>query len=159
MDILYPLIQRWMVPQDAEAIKSFFEGLPEGGSVPWGAWLVPMLAWGSFIIAIYLMMIACMVLVRRQWVEHERLAFPLVQLPMEMAETGNAGQVLGPFFKNPVMWSGFGLAFIVLSTRGLHQYFPVVPEAELYAIPGRGRKSRALVLHPQCPKHRRLCSL
>ena len=133
VDILYPLIKPWMVPQDAEAIKSFFEGLPTGGSVPWAAWLVPMLAWGSFIIAIYLMMIACMVLVRRQWVEHERLAFPLVQLPMEMAETGKANQVLGPFFKNSVMWTGFALAFCVLSMKGLHQYFPVVPDPELYA--------------------------
>jgi hypothetical protein len=130
-DILHPMLERWMLPQDAEAIKSFFEGLPAGGSVPWGVWLVPMLAWGSFIIAIYLMMIACMVLVRRQWVENERLAFPLMQLPMEMAETGKTGQLLGPFFKNPVMWTGFAVAFCVLSTRGLHQYFPMVPEAEL----------------------------
>ncbi len=133
VDILYPLIKPWMVPQDEEAIKSFFEGLPVGGSVPWVAWAVPMLAWGTFIIAIYLMMIACMVLIRRQWVEHERLAFPLVQLPLEMAETGRANQVLGPFFKNPVMWTGFALAFCVLSMKGLHQYFPVVPDPELYA--------------------------
>ena len=146
-DLLHPLIPRWMVPQDADAIKSFFEGLPAGGSVPWGAWLVPMLAWGSFIIAIYLMMIACMVLIRRQWVEHERLAFPLVQLPLEMAETGNAGQVLGPFFKNPVMWTGFALAFCVLSTRGLHQYFPVVPEAQLYSVAKLFRDQSAVELN------------
>ena len=72
-------------------------------------------------------------LVRHQWVENERLAFPLVQLPMEMAETGGAGKVLGPFFRSPLMWSGFTLAFVLLSMKGLHHYHPIVPDPLLYS--------------------------
>ena len=48
--------------------------------------LVPLASWCSLIVAVYLMMIAAMVLVRRQWVEHERLVFPLIQLPLDIAE-------------------------------------------------------------------------
>ena len=99
----------------------------------WDIWLPPILAWCALLLAIWLMMIACMVLVRRQWVEHERLAFPLVQLPVEMAQTSRAG-LPGPFFRSPVMWSGFSLAFCVMSLSGLHYYFPGVPEPELTAI-------------------------
>ena len=125
-EVLHPLVKSWMVPQDADAIKDFYEGLPAGASVPWGAWLGPLSVWTSFIIAIYLMMIAAMVLVRRQWVERERLAFPLVQLPLEMAETGCSSDRLSPFLKNPVMWAGFAVPFCLLSARGLHFYFPAV---------------------------------
>jgi hypothetical protein len=133
-EVLHPLVKSWMVPQDPKAIKDFFEGLPEGASVPWEAWLGPLVMWVSFILAIYLMMIAAMVLVRRQWVDNERLAFPLVQLPMEMTDTGNVRDRVSPFLKNPVMWTGFMVPFILLSARGLHQYFPVVPEPDFYSV-------------------------
>ena len=145
--VLHPLIKSWMVPQDPKAIKDFYEGLPAGGSVPWGAWLGPLSIWVSFIIAIYLMMIAAMVLVRRQWVEHERLAFPLVQLPMEMTETGHIGDRVSPFLKNPVMWAGFAVPFILLSARGLHQYFPVVPEPDFYSVALLFRETTGLVFN------------
>ena len=134
VDILHPLVKRWMVPQDEAAIKDFFEGLPEGAPIPWETWIVPLLAWGSLIICIYLMMIATMSLLRRQWVEHERLTFPLVQLPLEMMESGRRRDILSPFVKNPVMWMGFILAFSVLSTQALHFYFPVIPAAKLYSV-------------------------
>ena len=134
VDILHPLVKRWMVPQNEATIKDFFEGLPEGAPIPWEDWAIPLLAWGSLIICIYLMMIATMVLLRRQWVEHERLTFPLVQLPLEMMETGRTRDILSPFLKNPMMWIGFLLAFGVLSTKALHFYFPMIPEADLYSV-------------------------
>ena len=96
-ELLFPLVRDWMVPTDANAIRDFFQGLPAGAPLPWGAWLVPLLAWASFIFAIYLMMITCMVLIRRQWMDNERLSFPLVQLPLEMIE--DDGVVI------PILWS------------------------------------------------------
>ena len=61
-----------MVPQDAEAIKYFFEGLPKGQRIPWEHWAVPLAAWISFILSIYLMMITIMSIIRRQWVDYDR---------------------------------------------------------------------------------------
>ena len=85
-ELLHPYVQEWMVPQDPDAIKYFFEGLPQGQPIPWEHWVVPLLAWGSFILSIYLMMITIMSIVRRQWVEYDRLTFPLLQLPIDMTE-------------------------------------------------------------------------
>jgi len=146
-EVLHPLVKSWMVPQDAQAIKDFYEGLPEGGSVPWEAWLGPLVMWVSFIMAIYLMMIAAMVLVRRQWVDNERLAFPLAQLPTEMTETGNTRDRVSPFLKNPIMWAGFMVPFVLLSARGLHQYFPVVPEPDFYSVALMFRNTTGLVFN------------
>ena len=134
-ELIHPHIKSWMVIQDEDAIQYFYEGLPEGVGVPWGEWVVPLAAWGSLIIAIYLMMIACMVLIRRQWMENERLNFPLVQLPLEMVEestrAGSKG-ILSPFVKDPLMWFGFLVPFTLLSMTGLHHYYPGVPQPDLY---------------------------
>lgn len=40
--LIHPHIPGWMVPQEAEAIKYFYEGLPKGMQVPWEAWLRPL---------------------------------------------------------------------------------------------------------------------
>ncbi|MFP6644678.1 MAG: DUF6785 family protein [Candidatus Latescibacterota bacterium] len=129
-DTLHPYVTSWLVPQDGRAIQYFFEGLPQGASIPWSAWAIPLTAWCTFIVAIYLMMICVTVIVRRQWVEYDRLTFPLVQLPMDMAEQGRPDEVVTPFLKNPIMWVGFCIPFVSLSTLGLNHYFPFIPEFE-----------------------------
>ena len=127
---LHPYVREWMVPQDADAIKYFFEGLPQGAPIPWDHWVLPLAAWCSFIVAIYLMMIAIMALMRRQWVDHDRLSFPLLQLPMDMVEE-EKDHILSPFVKNPLMWVGFALPFVLFSTSALNHYFPFVPAVQM----------------------------
>lgn len=129
-ELLHPYVAGWLVPTDELAIRYFFEGLPQGQPIPWGAWTVPLLAWCSFMIAIYLMMITITVILRRQWVDYDRLSFPLTQLPMEMVETGSRDDIISPFLKNPLMWTGFAIPFVTLSTLGLNHYFPFIPELE-----------------------------
>ena len=129
-ELLHPFVVGWLVPQDETAIRYFFEGLPRGQSIPWGAWALPLTAWCSFMIAIYLMMISITVLVRRQWVDYDRLTFPLVQLPMDMVEAGGGDEVVSPFLKRPLMWAGFAIPFLALSTLGLNHYFPYIPQLE-----------------------------
>ena len=48
-----PLLPSWAVPQDDVAVRHFFEGLPDGLPLPWGAWLEPLLWWVVFILAVY----------------------------------------------------------------------------------------------------------
>jgi hypothetical protein len=53
-----------MVPKDPVAIKYFFEGLPQGESVPWGVCAIPLACWGLFFVALYLVMISVAVIKR-----------------------------------------------------------------------------------------------
>ena len=79
-----------------------------------------------------------MVIVRRQWMEHERLPYPLVQVPLAMIEEGGGkgGSLLKPFFRNKVMWAGFALPFAVGSLNALNSYFPGLPH--IGAFSGHG---------------------
>ncbi|MDA0337982.1 MAG: hypothetical protein O2782_22665, partial [bacterium] len=79
---ILPFVPEWMRVTDPQAIKWFYEGLPTGTPLPWGAWVAPLLMWVPMLLAAYGAMVCLMVLVRRQWIEHERLTFPLVQVPI-----------------------------------------------------------------------------
>ena len=102
--------------------------------IPWAAWLVPLVAWGSAMLAIYLLMIATMVVFRRPWVEQERLVFPLAQVPLEMLR-GNDEGIFPELFRNPLMWVGFALPFAIQVLDGLNHYFFYVPEVRLVFDP------------------------
>jgi len=111
-ELIQPYIQPWLVPQDFAAIKYLYEGLPEGEAIPWGAWVRPLFFWLLFLAALYLVMISVMVILRKQWAEHERLVYPLVQIPLVMVEEGDR-RIFGPFFRSKMMWLGFSIPFIV----------------------------------------------
>ncbi|MBI2502085.1 MAG: hypothetical protein HYW07_02495 [Candidatus Latescibacteria bacterium] len=125
--LIQPHIPTWMVPQDPEAIKWFYEGAPKGQGVPWGVWLGPLACWLVLATALYLVMISTTVILRKQWVEQERLVYPIVQVPLEMVQQGGGR----PFFRNPAMWAGFALPVLASTFNGLHAYFNFIPALQL----------------------------
>lgn len=130
-ELLHPYIQPWLVPQDLTAIKYFYEGLPQDVVIPWEIWLVPLLAWASFLVAVYLMMIALSVLLHEQWAQNERLIFPLVQLPLDMILEDDNGSAVNPFLKEPLMWLGFAIPFVLIGINALNKYYPFIPTVQL----------------------------
>ena len=74
-NIIHPHIKPWLVSQDRAAIWKLFEGAARGEPVPWGLWHKPMLAWGFFILSVYFVTLCMLVILRKQWMEHERLLF------------------------------------------------------------------------------------
>lgn len=71
-------------------------------------------------------------MLRAQWAEREALSFPLLRLPLEMTENMDARSgVLSSFFRNPLMWVGFGVAVFIQMMNGLNLYFPDVPKVPL----------------------------
>ena len=145
-ELVQPLIPNWIAPRDPLVARYFYEGLPDGIPLPWEAWIVPMLAWGSVMLAIYVLMITTMVIFRRPWVEQERLVFPLTQLPLEMLRGADEG-IFPRLFRNPLMWVGFSLPFVIQILAGLNHYFFFVPKIDTLFEPLRlFRNSVSLVI-------------
>ena len=126
-DLFYDYIPAWMVPQDYQAIKDYYEGLPQGAPIPWAVWIEPMGWWLALIVAMSFMLICMSAILHRQWSVHERLTYPMVQLPQNMIEKGEDARV-APFFKNKMMWLGFAVPFLLLSLNALNHYWPTVPD-------------------------------
>jgi len=142
---------KWMVPQDPEAIRCFYEGLPRGGGIPWGTWALPLAAWMSFMLAVYAVMFSIMVILRKQWMENERLMFPLMHLPSEMMETPADGALVNSFFKNKMLWVGFAVPAVIGVVNGLHAYFYFVPGIVLENQVTMLRGTTSLILNISFP--------
>ena len=103
------------------------------GFIPLGQWKQPALAWGSLVAGMFMGFLGLNMLLRKQWVEHERFTFPLTILPKSLfaEETTPAGKVFRPIFRNAVMWTGFGITLFLALLKGLHYYYPAVPTPDV----------------------------
>lgn len=118
-------IPSWLLVQDREAVRAFYEGLAPGGSIPWGAWVVPMLGWTLFALAL-LAALGCLArILSHRWIEEERVTFPLMELPLEMMGAGSEGD---RFWRNPLLWLGFLIPGTMIGIGQMHSYFPTIPE-------------------------------
>ena len=86
-------------------------------------WLVPVLAWSSLILVVVLVMVCINVVIRKQWTENEKLTYPIIQLPLEMTSCG--------FFRNRLLWLGFGVTGGVEILNGLSFLYPILPTIRL----------------------------
>ena len=144
-ELLVPHIPTWLVVQDEVAIKQFYEGLPRGESIPYGAWVEPLFWWLLFMAAFYLVLICAMVIMRRQWMDHERLLYPLVQVPLGMIEDGPQPARIKPFLRNPIMWAGFAVPAILNTINSFSHYYEFAPRVDLNLPLALGHD--AVVLH------------
>jgi hypothetical protein len=121
-------IAQWLVPWDVKGGEKqwlavrFFEGLRSWESLPWVAWLRPMLAWSVLVLAMFFAYLCLATILRKQWVENEKLSFPLAQLPLELIRGGE-----GSFFSSRLFWIGFAIPFTIFTINGLHNLFPTIP--------------------------------
>ena len=122
-NLFIPHLDPWVTPQDPEAVHLFFEGLPPDAAIPWSAWVIPLAAWTSFMIAFSVVMFCLGVMLRGQWIDRERLVFPLTQLPLAMMEDAEgAERCIGRFFKSRLLWLGLLLPLLLHSWNSLHNY-------------------------------------
>lgn len=126
--LFQPVLPRWLGPDNAQAVEDFFHGT--GGIVPWRAWLWPILAWSSLLIALFWVMLCINVLMRRQWIENERLAFPLAAIPLALAQDERPSFLRDPLhlLRQPLFWFGIGFVLLLQSPGHLHRYLPSFPE-------------------------------
>ena len=80
----------WLRVNDPDAVRQFYLGLDAGAPLPWRVWMAPLLAWGLFALLVYTAFLCLALLLRRAWVEDERLTFPLVQVPLEIVGRDDA---------------------------------------------------------------------
>lgn len=106
---LYPLD-----PDDAgtAAIKKFWEGIPDQEPVPVGPWLGPVLLWGVMLMAVYAMSVSAMSIIRKQWVDHEHLSYPIAQIPLEVCRALANPRGKDSIFRSKPFWVGFWFVFL-----------------------------------------------
>jgi hypothetical protein len=129
--LFFRFLPSWLLVTNHDALRGFYEGgvniYSPSGQRYLMSWAVPLAVWGAFFLVLVGMYLCLTILIRRAWIENERLTFPLVQLPLAMT-ADDAGTT---FFRNPRMWAGFGIAFAISVLNGIHMLIPVVPTSNV----------------------------
>ncbi len=86
------------------------------GDIPWLQWWRPLSRWGLLIGVTYLVLLCLNVLVFRQWAHHEKLTFPLADLPESIAGLNDPSPGRIPrLFTDGAFWTGLAISASVLS--------------------------------------------
>jgi len=107
-------------------------------AMPWKPWLRPLALWGIFLMALYACMISIMAIVRKQWVDYERLTYPIAQVPQELCATAAAPWDSGSLFRSIWFWLGFAVPFIFGSINALLIVYHKRPIPQATGIPELG---------------------
>jgi hypothetical protein len=101
------------------AVRRFFEGPPVGEEPRtfWRLWLRPIAAWSVFIIAFYLATFFGGGMLRKQWVESERLIFPLARVPLELTEESDSSRLAPALLSNGPFLLGVALTLVFAFIR------------------------------------------
>jgi divalent metal cation (Fe/Co/Zn/Cd) transporter len=134
--IIQPNVPLWLQVTDPSAANWLFEGKPPGAAIPWGVWLTPMVAWSSFALALYTACFCLGCLVRKDWIEEQRLSFPIAVLPIEMADDP-VPSAASPFFRNRLMWIGFSLPVAQSLLQVANAFAPAVPSPSMFFYAAR----------------------
>lgn len=125
LSVVQEYIPVWLAPDDQAAIDDLWEATE--GPVPWRLWLRPIAHWTLFLTLLWATALCLTALLRKPWVEDERLSFPLLYLPLDLTE-GVSGRAEGiAFFRDPLMWTGFLLAVIFNVLNIVNSLNPAFP--------------------------------
>ena len=125
-ELFFRFMPTWLTITDRGILQGYFEG----DDTFWQehylqAWMWPIVAWSGLVIVLLFMMLCVNIIIRRQWVDHEKLSYPLTTLPVELL--GNTSAL----FRNKLIWLGFGIAFGLEILAGLNYLFPAIPALKI----------------------------
>lgn len=128
----------WIAPSNrGGTMRMLFEGLPSRDApIPLGAWAGPLSWWMALVGAFAFASMCLMVILRRQWVEYERLVYPLAQVAADMAGDARQGGPFPGFMRTRAFKFGFAAATLVMTWNMMSHFAPGFPEIPL-GIPSR----------------------
>ncbi|MFC1715345.1 DUF6785 family protein [Candidatus Poribacteria bacterium] len=120
--VIQPHLPEWLTVSDKTALAPFYNG--ESSLLVkehLAAWLPPLLYWALFTLVLFLSMICLLGILRKQWTDHERLTYPITEIPIQITQPRYL------LFRNRLFWLGFSIAGFIALLSGLHFLFPSVP--------------------------------
>ena len=122
-ELFWEHIPEWLSIRDEQILTGYYEGESTFHTLEHiKAWLRPAALWTGFAVVLLSVMLCINVILRKQWIEREKLAYPIIQLPLEM--TRNYGIT---FFRNKVFWLAFAIVSVIDVINGLNYLYPAVP--------------------------------
>ncbi len=120
---ILPFIKPWLLP-DKRVLHGYFAGGERFMTLSiLRGWITPILVWSAFIIIALGVMLCLNVIIRRQWIDQERLSFPITAIPLELTRDDSLKSLLS----NKLLWIGFTIPVILETLASLNYLYPSVP--------------------------------
>ena len=126
-ELLLQNVADWAIVSDPTVSIGFYEGLRDTDPFPFGSWAGILFWWGTFFGAILTVSLCVSVILRRQWSENERLAFPIATALLELTGVSGSQPSLPTYLKNRLFLTGFFLVFGLIGYNILSWFSEVVP--------------------------------
>ncbi|MFM7319920.1 MAG: DUF6785 family protein, partial [Armatimonadota bacterium] len=123
-------LPRGIFVTDPAALDGWYRGnVPPARALEFlSAWAGPLALWAGFFLVLVANFLCVTIVLRRAWTENERLAFPIIQLPLALTDPS------GGLFRDRLLWVGFGIAFAIGTLNGLHELYPTIPNLPFIKI-------------------------
>ena len=103
--------------------------------IPWKDWIGPISTWGIFIVLILAATFSFAVIMRKEWIDNQRLPLPFAQIPMFFLGSEGRESSLERFlpegWQNRFMWAGFAVTFVWCLLRGFHDINSAIPNLDI----------------------------
>lgn len=116
--LFHRYIPGWLAQKDAGALYGFYVG---NAQVPWRLWWQQIGSWTLFISLVALAGFCLVSILRRQWIDRERLTFPTVAVPLQLIQDGRG------VLSSRILWIGFAIPFTINVMNTIHFNLPIVP--------------------------------
>ena len=151
-EYIQPHLPGWLMPSnETQAMTWFYEGLPSDQAIPWGVWIPPLFWWISFFVALMTVCFCIVAVLRRQWIDNERVVFPLAQVPLMMIEQSDDSRRMPAFMRTHLFWFGFALPMVIVLWNMIGYFVPTFPAIPLQNRMQLFRDAQALRLNIYFP--------
>ena len=131
--IILPFLPWNSLPEPTErVIHTFWLGLPDGMPIPWDAWVGVLGRWLGASMAMVIFGLCLVIIFRKQWIESEKLTFPMAQMPLDLTRGIDGPQGQPEILHSRMFWIGFGIVFVPLLYNIITYFSPGLPTIGLY---------------------------
>ncbi|MHC1724892.1 MAG: DUF6785 family protein [Syntrophobacteraceae bacterium] len=125
-----------LFPGGHDFVRTLYNGMDGGlemgwgqilAGIPWHAWAVPFLLWALFILLVYSAIMGIVGIFSHQWIENEKMNFPLIQVQETLCRHADRNELAG-FFTNRYFLVGISVPVFLHLFNGLHTYYPEIPQ-------------------------------
>ena len=123
------LLPPYIGPRDPEVLRGFFLGHSTAFDPHiLAAWAYPLAVWSVFFLVLLWTTLCLATILRRRWEDEEHLPFPVIALPLEMTREG------APLYRQPLLWGGFAIPFVLHSLNSLQSIIPTLPTLKMNSV-------------------------
>ena len=125
---ILPYLSDWFFFKDPKLLTDFTQSREQLFWAQIGMWLPKAGAWTLLLTLLCTAMLCINAMLKDQWVHREKLAFPLVQLPLVVAEGHDGKQSV---FNQKLFWGAFLIVFGIDMLNGLSFLYPALPKLNI----------------------------